>query len=172
MARGQNKPPDEPSGLEGSIRSMIEARDAVELVVELRNHDDRTLHYIADARAILIDPATGTVRVQMSDRGREMPPGGIAMTPRFRSIDPHSQAVLTVRLPKTIVRLSSTPSPPGETRFEELAITDATNVELEIGWADVPYYRDPRASTEGTSPVSSWEKQSLSISRELPSKKK
>lgn len=163
MSKVRGKPPEDPPRLEGSVESMTEVTDGVEISVKLRNPQDRALHYIADVRAIIFDPATRRLRVQLSDRGREPPPGGMAMEPRFRSIDPHSEALLTVRLPKTIVKLASTPSPAGDTVFEEHAVADADEIEFEIGWANVPYYRDPRDKARGASPISSWEKQGLSV---------
>ena len=142
---------------------MTEVRDGLELAVKLRNPQDRALHYIADVRAIIFDPATRRLRVRLSERGLEMPPGGIAMEPRIRSIDPQSEALLTVRLPRTIVKLASTPSPSGDTVFEEHVIADADEIELEVGWSDVPYYQDPRDKSRGAYPTSSWEKQTLSV---------
>lgn len=155
---------DEPSGLEGAVESLKEVRDGIELSVRLRNPLDRAIHYIADVRAIVFDPVTGGFRVALSDRGRESPPGGVAMQPRFRSVDPHSEAVVTVKLPKTIVKLADVP--PGadeELLFEEHALTDAASIELDIGWADTPFYRDPREKTARGVPVAAWEQESLRV---------
>lgn len=163
-------PAGEPPELRGAVQSMAEADDGVELVVRLTNPSDWALHYIADVRAIIFDPATRRLRVQLSDRGRELLPGGIAVEPRFRMIDPHSDASLTVPLPRTIVKLTDTPSPTGEAVFEEHAIADAANVELEIGWAPIPYYQDPRDRSRGKSPVSSWEQESLRVTYTPPAK--
>jgi hypothetical protein len=66
-------------------------------------------------------------------------------------------------LPKTIVKLSGAPSPTGETTFEEHEVAAADEIELEIGWSDTPYYRDPRDKSRGNYPISSWEKQSLVV---------
>ncbi len=161
--RQQQTPADEPPELRGSVESMVEADDGVELEIRIRNPLDRAAHYISDVRAMIFDPATRRLRVQLSDQGREMPPGSIAMEPRFRMIDPHSEALIKVRLPKTIVKLADAPSPAGEVVFEEHTIADADEIELEIGWADTPYYSDPRDKSRGISPVSSWEQQSLRI---------
>jgi hypothetical protein len=170
MSDYQQQPPsDEPPGLRGSVESMAEVDDAMELTVRLRNPLDRALHYISDVRAMIFDPATRRLRVQLSDQGREMPPGGVAMEPRFRAIDPQSESLINVRLPKTIVKLTDTPSPTGEVVFEEHAIADAQEIELEIGWADTPYYRDPRDRARGEVPLSSWEQQSLRLSFTAPS---
>jgi hypothetical protein len=165
MSDYQQQPPsDEPPEIRGSVESMAEVDDGAELTVRLRNPLDRAIHYIADVRAMIFDPTTRRLRVQLSDQGREMPPGGIAMEPQFRTIDPQSEALLNVRLPKTIVKLTDAPSPTGEVMFEEHAIADAEEIELEIGWADTPYYSDPRDRARGEVPVAAWEQQSLRVS--------
>ena len=160
----QQQPPGETGpGLQGSVEGMNEVKDGVELAVRLRNPLNRAIHYIADVRGMIFDPATRRLRVQLSDRGRELPPGGTAMQPQFRAVDPGSEALARIRLPKTIVRLSATSSPTGEVTFEEFVIADAAEFELEIGWADTPYYRDPRERAAAALPVSSWEQRSLNI---------
>jgi hypothetical protein len=165
MSDSQHQPPsDEPPELRGSVESMAEVDDGAELTVRLRNPLDRAIHYISDVRAIVFDPTTRRLRVQLSDQGQEIVPGGIAMEPRFRMIDPHSEALFNVRLPKTIVKLTDAPSPTGEVMFEEHAIADAEEIELEIGWADTPYYRDPRDRARDELPVAEWEQRSLHVS--------
>jgi hypothetical protein len=72
--------------------------------------------------------------------------------------------LFNVRLPKTIVKLTDAPSPTGEVMFEEHAIADAEEIELEIGWADTPYYRDPRDRARDELPVAEWEQRSLHVS--------
>lgn len=162
MSASNNGPPtNELPKLEGSVESMTEVEDRVELAVRLRNPLDRAIHCIADVRGVIFEPATRRLRVQLSDQGREIPPGGVLMLPRTRTIDPHSEAVMKVRLPKTIVKLASAPSPTGEVVFEEHAIADAVEIELDIGWSDTPFYPDPREKSRATPPVAAWEKQSL-----------
>lgn len=151
-------PPDERSRLEVVAESITETEDGLELTVKLRNPLDRAVHYISDVRAMVFDSATRRLRVQLSDQGRETPPGGITMQPRLRMIDPQSEAVATVRLPRTIVKLAENPSPTGDVLFEEHVVSEATEIELEIGWADSPYYTDPREKPPGAaSAVSEWE---------------
>jgi hypothetical protein len=169
MAGSRQRPDDDKRPDEGKRReveaapeSMVEIDDGFELSVRLRNPLDRAVHYIADVRAMIFDPATRRLRVQLSDQGRELPPGGIAVQPQIRTIDPHGEALATVRLPKTIVKLAQTPSP-GEVRFEEHAIADAVEIELEIGWADTPYYPDPRDKSRTAPPVAAWEQEAARV---------
>ncbi|MGH9968516.1 MAG: hypothetical protein ACREBG_11905 [Pyrinomonadaceae bacterium] len=162
MSPSKQQPPrKQPPRFEGSIESMREADDGFELAVRLRNPIDRPIHYISDVRAMIFDPATRRLRVQLSDQGRAIPPGGVLMLPRFRTIDPQSEALVNVRLPKTIVKLAETQSPGGEVLFEEHAVADADEIELEIGWSDTPFYPDPRDKSRATPPVAAWEKESL-----------
>ncbi|MCC7371521.1 MAG: hypothetical protein IT306_24085 [Chloroflexi bacterium] len=156
-------PPAEPPQLQGAVESMRDTSSGVELSVRLRNPSNRALHYIADVRATIFDPATRQLRVQLSDQGREPPPGALSVQPQFRVVGPNSEALLTVRLPRTIVKLSSTPSPSGDVTLEEHVIADADSIEVEIGWGDTPYYRDPRDSARGTPPIAAWEQASLRL---------
>ena len=158
MSDQQGQGPAEPPRLEAAVESMDEIDDGVELTVVLRNPLDRAVHYVADVRAMVFDPATRRLRVQLSDQGRELPPGGVAMQPRFRTVDPHAEVMMTVRLPRTIVRLAETPSPAGEVVLEEHAVAAADAIDLEIGWADVPYYDDPRERPRDVAPVAAWER--------------
>jgi len=170
MSDYQQQPPaDEPPGLQGSIESMAEVDDGVELVVRLRNPLDRAIHYISDVRGMIFDPTTRRFRVQLSDQGRPLRHGVAIVEPRFRMIDPQSEAVIKIRLPKTIVKLADAPSPTGELLFEEHAIADADEIELAIGWAGTPYYSDPREASQGAVAVSSWEQQSLRVNFPLRS---
>jgi hypothetical protein len=158
----KKRPGGKPLKLLGSIESMAASDEGVELEVKLNNPNDRALHYIADVRGIIFDKATGRLRVQLSDRGRQMPPG-IYLEPHFRMIDPRSEALVKIKLPKTIVKLTDEPSPTGEIMFEEHTIADAVEIEMEIGWADVPFYQDPRKKSRGAHPISSWEQHSLRL---------
>ena len=129
MSAAKKGPPKrEPPNLEGAIEKMAETKDGVELSVRIRNPLNRAIHYIADVRGILFDPATRRLRVQLSDQGRELVPGGLMILPRFRTVDPNSETVMTVTLPKTIVKLAETTSPSGDVLFEEHTIADANEI--------------------------------------------
>jgi hypothetical protein len=172
MSPSKRQPPEkEPASPQASVEEMSELEDAFELAVRIRNPLDRAIHYISDVRGVIFDPATRRVRVKLSEQGMDLPPGGIAMEPRFRRIDPHSEAVVTVRLPKTIVKLAEAPSADNDVRFEEHTIAEADQIDLDIGWSDTPYYQDPREKTRGAKPFSSWEKQSLRVTFTPPYRK-
>jgi hypothetical protein len=159
----QQLPNDDLIGLEGSVQSMTDVDNNMEISIRLSNPLDRTIHYISDVRAMIFDPLTKRLRVRLSDQGLEMLLVGISMEPKFRMIDPQSESLIKVRLPKTIVKLSDVPSPTGEVRFEEHEIANAEAIEIEIGWADTPYYSDPRDRSQDISSFASWEQQRLQL---------
>lgn len=154
----------ERQSVEAEVESVRETEDGLEVDVRMFNPLDRPIHYVADVRAIVFDPAARRLRVQLSDRGREPLPGGIAVQPRIRTIEPQSEVVVNIRLPKTIVKLAESQSPEGDVLFEEHALTDAEEIELEIGWADTPYYDDPREKGQEGPPVASWEQDEVQAS--------
>jgi hypothetical protein len=162
-------PPREPAPLEGRVQEIRERPDRVDVVVELRNPGGRALHYIADVRAIVFDPATSTFTVRLSEQGLEPVTAGMQLEPRFGVVDPGSVASTLVRLPKTIVRMADTAGPDGEMRFEEYRLADAATIAVEVGWSDTPYYPDPRDRSQkerdrtDDNPIVAWEQQRMRI---------
>lgn len=151
-ARGKGGGGDE---LRAEVRELRDpGGDRLELVLALANPTDRTLHYIGDVRAIDWDPATRRLRLRMSDRGRAQVPGGMYVLPRFRSVEPGSEASVEVSLPRRIVRLAPQDPPTAAAVFEEHTIADADEVEVEIGWSRTPFYSDPRGRGR---PLGDWE---------------
>lgn len=154
MATSAKGGADERAPLRARVGNVRHRKDAVEFTVVLRNESDRTLHYIGDVRAIDFEPTTGHLRLRLTDRGREVVPGGMYVMPTFRAIEPRSEAAVTLKLPRTIVRLAPTATPTSQPTFEEHTIADAAVVELEIGWSRTPYYADVRESPQ---PLEAWE---------------
>jgi hypothetical protein len=155
------------AGLGAQLRSVRELDDALEVVVDVGNDSDRTLHYIAEVRAIDYDADTRRLRLRLSDRGRALVMEAGMVEPTFRSVEPGGKASLVLSLPRSIVRLAAQAQPSPEPRFEEHRIADATEVEVEIGWSRTPYYADVRSRAE---PPSAWEEGSaraaLTVRRE------
>lgn len=146
-------------GLALSLDRMTRKRGQVELRLRLDNlRTDRALHYVSQPRAIVRDDATGAFEVRLTDEGREPIPGAVHLLPSFDRVDPSSTALLTVKLPDTIVRMSPTAGPNGEIQVEELPLGTDAIIEVVIGWSDTAYYPDPR-EREGTAgePHSGWE---------------
>jgi len=154
-------------GLGAQLRSVRELDDALEVVVDIGNDTDRSLHYIAEVRAIDYDPETRRLHLRLSDRGRALFIETAMVEPTFRTVEPHGQASLVLSLPRTIIRLAPLAEPSPEPRFEEQRIAEAIEVEVEIGWSGSPYYADVRARAQ---PPGAWEegtaRSALSVRRE------
>lgn len=147
-----------PDALKASIKKLIRDADEATLVVSLNNTATRALHYISDVRATRYDPATRRLTLALSDEGREIIPGAIAKVPQFRHLDPGGTAELTVRVPKRIIKLSRS-APPGELAFVKHTLDEVDEVVVDVGWADVPYYKDTRKSAREDTrlPSARWE---------------
>jgi hypothetical protein len=155
--------------LEGSMKSARQTERGLELVLRLRNSGDRALHYISDVRGLHYDPATRRLTVRLTDQGRVLIPSVAAKLPRFRVIDPNSDSELTLEVPQKIVKLSDTPAPPGELTLEEQRIADATVIDVDIAWADTPFYQDPRGHDDKRMPAERWQQGQLRVSHQMDS---
>ncbi len=161
MVDDANTPADR-DALQASVKSAKKKKDGMEIVVSVHNPTGRALHYISSVRALNYDSATKTLRVGLSDKGLTLIPGGVAMLPLFRVIDPHSDAEFALTLPKTIVKLADA-QPGSELAFEEHTIADAEEITVDIAWADTPFYEDPRDTKSQELPASKWEQDSTRI---------
>jgi hypothetical protein len=167
-----------PDDLKASIESMqpVAERDAkagdkpqaeLEFVVRMSNDANRALHYISDVRATRYDPVSRTLVLALSDEGRQVIPGAISKLPVFRRIDPGSIAEIRLQVPDKLIKLSRN-APPGELAFETHQLSDAREVVVEIGWADVPYYKDTRAQKDDMRlPAARWEQHKARATRVL-----
>ena len=126
------------TGFQGAVESMVEVQDGHELRVSLVNPLDTAIYCIVDVRAVTFDHSARRLRVQLSDLDREQPHGFIDMAPTLDRIAPRTEALLTIRLPKTIVRLASAPPFTGRAPIEEHAVRDAEEIQVEIGWDVAP----------------------------------
>lgn len=148
-----------PDSIEASIRSIERKEGDLELVVRLSNTASRALYYICDVRATRYDAETKTLTIAMSDEGRQVIPGAMSKLPEIRHVEPSGEAELRVRVPEKMVKLSRN-APPGELAFETHRLSEAEDVVVEVGWADVPYYKDTRkraAKKEARLPAARWE---------------
>jgi hypothetical protein len=152
-----------PESLEANVAAVDETDEGLEVRVHLRNDADRALHYICDVRAIHYDSAARRLTVRLSDEGRVVVPGVANVRPPLRYIDPGSEAEITLKLPAEISKLAPAPSgDPREVAFQRQRIADAVEVVVEIAWADVPFYEDPRATTDNVLPSVVWQQRTQS----------
>ncbi len=147
---------------EGSLEAEVDAvavdEDGLRIRLRLRNSADRALHYIAAVRSVDYDPQARRLAVRLTDAGRVVVPGVSNVRPPMRFVDPGAEAELTLRLPATLSWLVSDPDgDPRRVAFDRHRITDAEDVVVEIGWADVPFYEDPRPRDDAVLPSVRWE---------------
>jgi hypothetical protein len=161
----------ERDALKTEIDAVGEADDGLEVRLVFRNDADRALHYIAGVRGLLYDPATKRLTVRLSDEGREIIPGGANIRPPFRHVEPGSQSELTLKLPTEITMLAEPTDPERkEVMFQAHRIADAEQIVVEVAWADVPFYEDPRPKDVEVMPSVVWQQhtQTASIVRDRP----
>lgn len=159
-----------PDSIEASIRSIERKEDDLVVVVRLSNTASRALHYICDVRATRYDPETKTLTVAMSDEGRQVIPGAMSKLPEIRYVDPNGEAEFRVRVPEKMVKLSRS-APPGELAFETHRLSEAESLVVEVGWSDVPYYKDTReraATKEARLPAARWEQHKARTRTRMP----
>lgn len=134
---------------------QVELHDdgAKNLTVRLKliNKSTRTLHTYASVRALRYEPATRTLKVQLSDRGlRELGQHGTFIQPEFTSVDPNGETTIELLLPRKIARLKPEQNEIAPT-VEELPAHEAQTLEIELAYAGTPFYQDERPGT-GKSP--------------------
>jgi hypothetical protein len=141
-------------GLGAELRSVRDLDDGLEVVVDVSNDSDRSLHYIAEVLAIDYDSDSRRLRLRLSERRRAPVMEVGIVEPTFRIVEPHGAASLVLKLPRRIVQLAPQDEPSAEPRFQERTIAEATEVEVEIGWSRTPYYPDVRERAES---LRAWE---------------
>lgn len=147
--------------LEAELAAVTEDDTGLEITVRLHNAVDRALHYVGAVRALDYDEAAGRLTVRLSDVGREVVPGAANVRPPMRYVDPGADAEVTFHLPAQITKLA--PDPGGDDRkvaFERQRIADASEIVVEVAWADVPFYEDPRQHDDLVLPSVRWQQHS------------
>jgi len=157
-----------PDSLAAAIKSTAHVEQDVEVVVRLSNRASRALHYISDVRATRYDAGTRTLTLALSDEGRQVIPGAISKLPVFRHIDPGSDAEVRLRVPDKIIKLSRS-APPGQLAFESHSLDEVEHVVVEIGWSDVPFYKDTRARAQADArlPAARWQQNRARATKRL-----
>jgi hypothetical protein len=152
-----------PARLEGSLKTATVTDTGIELVVRLHNPGGRALHYIAEVRGLPYDPVSRKLTVRLSDEGRQHLPASLNKHPEFRVVDPESEAEIKLTLPGRLIRFADQPDASGELVLEELRIAEATQIEVAVGWADTPYYEDPRKTNDKRLPTARWQQGELHV---------
>lgn len=134
--------------------------DGVVLTVTVFNPEDRTLYAYSSPRRIVYDAGTKTLTVSLHDHHVE-PDHPIAPhlpQPRFESLEGHAQTDVPIYLPRVLRRVrDASQRTAGEPMTEELNISEATTVTVEMAHQDTPFYFNPRL--EKTSQLRQWGEQ-------------
>ncbi len=126
-----------------ALQAHVEA-DAIAVRVELANESDRTVHAYRQSRRLLYDDATRTLRVGLTDRHADASSDASTFVlPQFTAVDPHGTTAIELRLPRVLTRIAGA-NDQGAPVIERFRIDEADDVEVEVGWSDTPFYRDPR----------------------------
>jgi len=163
------------SDLQATIQSVepvtgATARKRMEVVVRLSNKSKRALHYISDMRAMRYDPLAKRLVIALSDEGREILPLNVEKVPVIRHIDPQSDAEIRISVPERIIKLPSQ-TPGGKLAFEKHDMAEMQEVVVEVGWADVPFYKDTRprkAEASRKMPAALWEQHKVRTTFRMP----
>lgn len=140
--------------------------------LEVENDSDTTLHFIAVVRQVLYDPATKELTVRLSDSAlAELPiQPPFEVPPQIAAVDPHDRREIVVKLPRFVTRVEPGP------RIVQIPAHEAQTVNIEVGWSDKAFYRDPREKRGGgsmRSQLKNWERGVAKIqTREVQKKEK
>lgn len=154
------------NNLRASIRAIDFSDEEIQITVRLSNRSSRALHYISDVRTTKYDPETRTLELALSDEGREVIPGAMQKLPNFKYVDPESETEIQLSVPNRIVKLART-DPPGGIAFEAHQLSEAEQVVVRIGWAEVPYYKDTRATDDPRLPAARWEQHQVVVTERI-----
>lgn len=153
---------------EGAIRKLAFTPRGTELVVRITNKGNRALHYISEIMTVRFDQATKRLVVGLAEDGRALVAGAAMLHPDFRYVDPGSAAELKLSLPPRYLRLAPNAAPLGGLMFEELRPADASEIVVEIAWADTPFYENPRGAPPDAMPTTEWALGKLTMSHRVP----
>ena len=147
------------NSFKASVRDTVISSEFLEVKLRLTNTSDRTLHYISDVRATRYDPVTKTLRLSLSDEGRQLIPETVHKLPVFKYVDSNSEVEIALKIPSKIIKLSKT-ADPKKIAFEKHELSESVNLVVEVGWSDVPYYTDTRKKMRDDKrfPSERWEK--------------
>lgn len=150
-----------------NIGTIAADNDELRIIVKLNNSNARAIYCIGDVRTIDYDPGSRKLEVRLTDAGRTLIPGIANMEPVIRTIDPGSDAELELRLHKTVVKLAPAGGSNPELQLQEWNLSEAEDIEVKIGWADIPHYHDTRDTESKEMPSTRWELGNISASKKM-----
>jgi hypothetical protein len=140
--------------------SKVETSDDGEnlkINVEVKNSSSRTLHTYASVRNIQYDAKSKVLKLSLSDHKTSDPTAAMQVHPRYAAVDPKGTRVIPLIVPRTLTQfdLSKKGTMPV---LQTIPIHEATSVEVELSWSDVPFYADTRGKKTLREQLLQWEK--------------
>jgi hypothetical protein len=122
----------------------LDARgENIRLRVKLFNHAQRTAYAYGSPRRIYYDDSTGSLTLHLHDRHVQEHPRPVAQ-PGFVPLAGNAESEIRIWLPKTMKRLRGAAEREGTGPLvEELRVSEATRVCVEIAYRDTPFYHNP-----------------------------
>ena len=114
--------------------------------VKIFNAGQRTLHAYRDPRLILYDNATGKLTLYLHDQHVEedSPLSHHLPEPALAPLEGKTETEIKISLPKVMNRFKSAAERGGSGPItEQLRVSEANEVHLEIAYNDTPFYENP-----------------------------
>jgi hypothetical protein len=132
------------------LKTVSANLDSGKFVVSIRveNPEDRTLYAYGSARRIVYDNATGKLTLLLHDQYMSPEEDKLISPhlkqPRFVALEGRTETEVRILLEPTITRLRSATERGTGPLFEELRVSEAKEINVEIAHQDTPFYYNPR----------------------------
>ena len=132
-----------------SARAAVEGDDFV-IRVMVKNSSSRTLYAYGSVRRALYDNATHKLSLQLHDHGYAPEEENVVAPhlkqPRIVPLEGNVDTELKITLVPLMRRIRPASERGTGELFEELRVSEATVVELEVAHQDTPFYYNPKVN--------------------------
>lgn len=116
--------------------------------VKVKNQENRTLYAYGSARRIFYDNATGKLTLylhdhHLSEEEEELISPHLRQ-PRFVPLEARTETEVKITLNPVLNRIRSAIERGNGPLFEELRISEAKEIDIEIAYQDTPFYYNPK----------------------------
>lgn len=132
-----------------AVTASMEAGKFV-VKVKVKNPEDRTLYTYGSARRIIYDNATGKLTLYLHDhhlsKEEETVISPHLRQPRFVPLEAGVETEISVALHPVLTRIRTAVERGNGPLFEELRISEAKEIEVEVAYQDTPFYYNPKTA--------------------------
>ncbi len=117
--------------------------------IKVNNPKDRTLYAYGSPRRIFYDNASGKLTLELHDRNLPDEDQQVELhlkEPRFVPLEGGTESEIKIKLVPLMRRLRPSVERGNGALFEELRVSEAKEVEVEIAHQDTPFYYNPKLS--------------------------